>query len=48
MKYKMYNAIVGREIKALKAVEEPILISDNRQQTPPTSKSELIGILSVG
>jgi hypothetical protein len=48
IKYEMYNAIVGSEIKALKAVEEPILMSASKQQTPPTNRSELMGILSVG
>ena len=48
MKYEIYRAIVGREIRALKAVDEPILMRASKQHTVPTRSSEFSGIFNVG
>lgn len=44
----MYKAMVGRDMRALKAVAEGMLISARRQQMRPTRPRALIGILKPG
>lgn len=40
--------MVGSDIKALKAVDEPMLIRASRHHTVPTKRREFNGIFSVG
>jgi hypothetical protein len=44
----MYSAIVGREMSALKAVAEGMLMRARRQQRTPTRPRALMGILKPG
>jgi len=48
MKYEIDKATIGRETRAVKAIEDPILMSDNRTHMPATSISAGIGICRVG
>lgn len=48
MKYEMDNATMGRDTRAVKATEDPMLMSESSTQIPATNMSAGMGDCMVG